>query len=156
MDLANSLSELAKPSKSSIRYPDESDQVHKAKHHKDAVVKHAPLILKVKALQDNLAFKRSTVEDAMSILAERDKLAWKLAEGDIENWKQVLANRFRNMMHVVCKEACKPKPAAWVVALLSGASPSEGRDDPAPAAAASPAALAASSSVPASASDSEQ
>ena len=55
-------------------------------------------------MQGNLSFKRKTVDGCMTLLTTELQTRWGLKDGDVKEWQTIIANRLRNMLHVVNKD----------------------------------------------------
>jgi len=101
-------------------YADESKRLTDAKlvHGQHGVEGHHSLLAALNGLQENLVFKKSTVEEAMDLIFEKHgKSFGRMTEGERADWKETLTRRLRNLCRAVSQGDCKSRNAAWVKAL---------------------------------------
>ena len=100
------------------RYTDESAVSNSAKLFEKDLELEIPLLVRVKALKDNLSFKKTTVEKGIEEC--RRRLKPKIFDKDFEEMKKTVGRRFRNMCRVVRQGELKhmkdpKKRPAWLL-----------------------------------------
>ena len=85
-----------------IRYSEE-EEVKKAKLDKEACAKHGDVAAACKQEQDNMSFKKDTVEGCMGIIVREKQEEWKFSEEDANDWQSTVTRSLRNMLSCIHK-----------------------------------------------------
>jgi len=76
------------------------------------------LLAALHGLQENLVFKKTTVEEALDLILEKHGKSWgRMTETERIDWKETLTRRLRNLCRAVSQGECKTRNATWVKAL---------------------------------------
>ena len=94
-------------------YTCETATVSKALLDVESVTAHTELLAILRAAQENLAFKKSTVESGIRALASDGSI--KVAQIDFKDFVDTTCRRIRNLCRVVSQAELRPSPPKWVL-----------------------------------------
>lgn len=106
-----------------LQYAERDDEGIDAK----VIKKFWPMILELEKLQSNLAFKKTTTEEAMDLILSNAAWKAKLEQKDHNDWRNTMAARLR----VLCRhtQQSKLKDVAWLARLRKGEATTEGSQE---------------------------
>ena len=93
-----------------------------AKVDKREIAKCMPLLLRLVALQSNLAFTPMSVKTALAEMAE-GKEEWHFDSKDIDHFSSTMSNRVRCLCRHVSQALIKGQPPKWALPLLPDLAP---------------------------------
>eukprot|EP00969_Alexandrium_andersonii_P223075 9852275-Alexandrium_andersonii.AAC.1 len=84
----------------------------------DKILAAKPMITKLRQLQDNLAFTKSSVEQALLMVATRHKKEWQLGRPKVIDYKKTVGARVRLLCRDIMQARRRSKPPAWISRLF--------------------------------------
>jgi hypothetical protein len=93
---------------------DESSAAQKSKVNVTAILRSTPLLTTMYTLQSNLSVSRSTMKEAIAILATELGPGWGLKEEHMEDYIMTMTCRVCNMNRHVAQAELRKPPPAWI------------------------------------------